>query len=33
MKKYIVWLILAGFGAWVYNEHRKATTAKKPKLK
>lgn len=33
MKKYFVWLIIAGFGAWLYNEHRKAKNAAKPKLK
>jgi hypothetical protein len=33
MNKYIVWLIIGGFGAWAYNEYRKEKNATKPKLK
>jgi hypothetical protein len=33
MNKYLIWLIIAGFGAWLYNENRKNNTGKKPKLK
>ncbi len=33
MKKYFVWLIIAGFGAYMYNEYRKTKDQQKPKLK
>lgn len=33
MNKYFVWLIIGGFVAWAYNEHRKQSNLKKPKLK
>lgn len=33
MKKYFVWLMIAGFGAWLYNEYRKTKTQFNPKLK
>jgi hypothetical protein len=33
MKKYFVYLIILGFGAWCYNEHKKQTKTNKPKIK
>ena len=33
MNKYLVYLIVGGFGAWVYNEYIKQNSSQKPKLK
>jgi hypothetical protein len=33
MNKYFVWLIVAGFGAWIYNQHQKEKKRTNPKLK